>query len=312
MNNKITTPPISTFFHLLFFFSLFLAASLKTSAQNIELGSENFYPNVKTWMAANSKKILLGTYNKVSFAVIDADGYKLECYKTATAGHTIDNAISANPDAEIILNGALFNYMNQAPLLTTGLVVNGGQIISNTVNTPSDRPATLRYWIGQTNENSATYNAGQALSYRFGGKGHPEPIGNGSNQIGAAMGGLISLIWDKNGSPHQQTDTDDTDLRTYNSFRGGYIKAFGIIGIDRQTGLLIILAKPQYAYQSVYDTQSALFNSGTDRAILVDGSASVAFYIKTNGVVVRTSRHPTLGFIPSEETVASYITFKRL
>lgn len=296
---------------ILFIIFVSTAGILPVVGQTPSFGNSTFFSDVKAWMTTESKDVFLTKSGNTRITVFDADKYKMGTYTTSTVGDVIDDAVNANPNAEFIINGSMFNYAPRKavtiPTLTpTGNIANGGTLIHDTSGTPSEKPAKLRYWVGQENDTSAANNAGSADSYKFGGKGHPTPIGLGGSDLGAAHGGLSSLIWEKGGSRHKQTNKDDSDLATYGGFKGGWMKGFGIIGVDRDTGLMFIAVKDNWSRGSIYDMQDELFDSGADRAVLVDGAGSIGYYNKQHSFFIKARRHEN----PSaEDTVPSYILF---
>ena len=295
---------------LLTAFILCLLVDALASPSNPVFGDATFFTDVKAWMIARSEVMFRRGNHSNQLIVFDADALKMKTYMTSTTGDTIYDAASANPDAEIIINGSIFNYAPpKATVIPTffpvGMVVRDGSVLSSTVGTPSDTPAVQRYWLGQTNDTSSAMNAGSAASYFFGGKGHPSPIGSGPTEIGNAHGGLFSLIWEKSGSTHKQTEKDDSDLSVYFSMLGR-MRGYGIVGVDRDTNLIIIVIKHNWTNGNVKTIQDRLFNSGTDRAIMVDGAGSVGLYVKSAKFYIAARRHDH----PSkEDTVPSYILF---
>lgn len=292
---------------------LILTAFGGTSAFAQTLGNLSFFSDVKSWMQSNSTDVYLTKLGDARIIVFDANGYKMDTYMTSTTGDTIVDAVEANPDAEFIINGSLFNQgsnRSTGPFFSpTGNVVRQGSVIWDISGKPGDAAASLRYWLGQTKDTSAAKNAGSAASYVFGGKGHPTGVGTGANDIYTAHGGLVSLIWEKGGSPHKQTAKDDSDLKTYGALKFGFKKGYGVIGVDRDTGLLVIAVKNNWDNGSVYLMQEALFDSGVDRALLVDGAGSIGLYLKSHNFYIKASnRHGTPDRM---DTIPSYITFKK-
>ena len=296
-----------------FFVVLLLLTTASAYAQN--LGDSDFFVQVEASMQANSSSSYVLKYsNDATVIIFDADGYKMDVYTTAISGNTIVDAVAANSDAEFIINGSLFNSGSNEQTgpfyFPTGQVVKNGAIISDTSgSTPSDDLAILRYWIGQTKDTSSAKNAGSAASYVFGGKGHPNGVGTGPNDIYTAHGGLLSLIWEKGGSPHKQTAKDDQDLDTYLSFMPGRIIGYGVIAVDRETGLLALAVKNNLSYGNIKGLQDKLFESGADRALMVDGGGSIGVYVKSHNFYIKASnRH---GNPDRMDTVPSYIMFKK-
>lgn len=118
-------------------------------------------------------------------------------WTTTKTNDSIYGAISANPAAKIIINGALFNYKKEV-FITPGMVYReGAQLATSTApGKRSYKVAGLRYWFGQNVDNSPAANNGRAETFRFGGKGHPPvPAAPGPNDLHSATGGLISIIW---------------------------------------------------------------------------------------------------------------------
>jgi hypothetical protein len=289
-----------------------------------------FFAQAKAMLGRTTKRTVLGTavYNnpddvvgKMHYIVFDANAYKLRAVSNGVAGTTIDNVRTANPAAEIIVNGSLFNFKDKEPLVTIGRILNGGAAIGTSTNPTKDSYAVAgsRYWFGQTLEKSIQKNAGQALSYQFG-KGHP-PEGA---EIDHALGGLISLIFPEG---HAQTAQDDADLDNYEAgwftkprgdlnkrLRGGVARLvpYNIIGVDRQSGMMIILSKPFKEPILLRDAQQALLASGVDFALVTDGGGSVACWTKDwphqGGYIAR--EHRQIGTPVAEETVTSYLLFE--
>ena len=288
-----------------------------------------FFTAAKALLSKSNRNKLLGTAvytnpdgnrGMMNYAVFDANKLKLEVVTNSTSGQTIANILTTYPQAEIALNGALFNYKDLEPLITTGIVLRGGARLPTSTDSTKDswKPAKARYWFGQTQDKDAAKNAGQALSYQFG-KGNPPETG----QIDRAMGGLISLIY-PNG--HAQNAQDDSDLGNYEAgwftkpsgnigkrVRGAAARLvpYNIIGIDRETGLLIVVSKKFKEPILLKDAQQGLIVSGCDLALVTDGGGSVACWAKDwphdGGYLSRERRQK--GSPDKEETVTSYILF---
>ncbi len=289
-----------------------------------------FFDQAKAMLAKTTKKTLMGTavytnpdetIGKMHYIVFDANSFKLKSVSNETAGATIENVRTDNASAEIILNGSLFNFKDKEPLVTMGRILNGGSAIGTSTNATKDSFAVAgsRYWFGQTLDKSIHKNAGQALSYQFG-KGHPPEGG----EIDHALGGLISLIFPEG---HAQTAQDDADLDNYEAgwftkprgdlnkrLRGGVARLvpYNIIGVDRQSGMMIILSKPFKEPILLRDAQQALLVSGVDFALVTDGGGSVACWSKDwphqGGYIAR--EHRQVGTPDAAETVTSYLIFQ--
>lgn len=205
--------------------------------------------------------------------------------------------------------------------MTIGRVLGGGSLRgrSTTPEKASYKVAETRYWFGQTFDKSAAKNSGHALSYEFG-QGHPPEGG----QIDMAMGGLISLIY-PNG--HAQTPQNDADLDVYEAgwfnkpsgnigkrVRGAIARLvpFNIIGVDRDTGLLIVVTKPYLQPILLKDAQQALVASGVDLAVVTDGGNSVACWAQgwphNGGYLAREKRQ--VGSPNEKDTVTNYLIFE--
>lgn len=267
------------------------------------LGATDFFTDVKLWMAETGQKVFTGTFGHVNFAVINADDFILDTYTVDAVGKTIEDVKIANPTAEIIVNGALCNLFCDllerttkyqprpaAPLVTTGIVLKEGTYLptSATPGTASYYTGGLRYWFGQLNDTSPDQNAGAALSYRFGAGHPPVTVGPlGPTNINVAVGGLISLIWqDAYGLPRKkQTVKTDADLGGYDAYTDE-VNGFNIVGVDRESGLIIVAGKPDQKRQRLFDDardddiQDKLYDSGVDQALITDGGGSAAYYVK--------------------------------
>ena len=261
------------------------------------LGSSSFFSDVDAWMTATGKKLWLGARGHSAYVVMRATDFELSTQTYATVGKTVSDAIADNPDASVIINGALFNYKTKEPLITTGLVYNNRvlQPTSTTSSNDSDKVAKLRYWFGQ---DRTTPNGMTGASYMFGGKGHPPAID-------AAIGGLVSSIWPVGGARTKVTAKTDSDLNVYTGFRGP-LYGHGMIGVDRDTGMIIVLSKTNIKWQSFFSNQDLLFDSGVDQAIGTDGGSSVALYADGR-TRIRGGRHGTS--TSEAETVTSYFLF---
>lgn len=278
------------------------------------LGDSNFLSHIKTQLDSRPDGVYYyyAPSRNANLIIFDANDYKMDTYRTEVSGATIEDAVAANPDAEFVINGSLFNHNSDeqtGPFYApTGYVVRQGSVVWNTTGNAGDAAAALRYWLGQTADTSALKNGTSAASYVFGGKGHPTNIGSGVNNIYTAHGGLVSLIWEKGGAPHKQSSKDDADLSTYNAFAVGALKGYGVIGVDRDTGLLVIAVKNNLTIGSIYDMQDDLFSSGLDRALIVDGAGSIGLYAKSHDRYIRARRHDSPSRI---DTIPSYILFKK-
>ncbi len=259
-----------------------------------KLGTANFFNDVKTWMGATGKNAYVGANGNSSYVVLNSEDINLSTHTHATAGKTIANAIASNPDALAIINGALFNYKNKEPLVTTGVVFRNKSVQPTSTNAGKDsyKVAKLRYWFGQ---DRGVADNNQALSFQFGGKGNPPALD-------AAIGGLISVIWpDSGGNPTKTNKSMDADLAVYSGMMGP-LYGHGMIGVDRDSGMIIFLSKENKAYQSFFSNQNLLFSSGIDQALGTDGGSSVALYA-SGKVLIEGGRHNS----PDEDnTVTSY------
>ena len=289
-----------------------------------------FFAQAKAMLGRTTKRTVLGTavyhnpddvVGKMHYIVFDANSLKLKAVSNGLAEATVENVRNTNPSAEIIINGALFNFKDKEPMFTIGLILNGGAATGTSTDPTKDSYAVAgaRYWFGQTLDKSIQKNAGQALSYQFG-KGHP-PEGA---EIDHALGGLISLIFPEG---HAQTAQDDADLDNYEAgwftkprgdlnkrLRGGVARLvpYNIIGVDRQSGMMVILSKPYKEPILLRDAQQALLASGVDFALVTDGGGSVACWTKDwphqGGYIAR--EHRQIGKPDAEETVTSYLIFE--
>lgn len=278
-----------------------------------QLGEGNFFADARQWMDDNGARSFKGSYkNYAHFAVVEASEFDLTAWTTTTTNKNIYSAMAANPGAKIIINGALFNYRNET-FVTTGLVFSNGVKLptSTDPSKASHGVANQRYWFGQTTDNSMAANGATAASFQFGGKGHPPvpAVPPGPADIHSSTGGMISCIWpDAAGIRQKVTPVMDSDLKTYAAMGKGAMLGYGIIGIDRATGLMIILSKENgYTTRlNIFDVQNALWNSGVDQAVATDGGSSVALAV--DGVVKNKGpRH--YGNIGARETVTSYLVF---
>lgn len=287
-----------------------------------------FFANAKSLLARSTKSTLLGTamytnpdgnVGKLNYAVFDADALNLEVETTATAGDTIADILASYPEASIALNGAQFNFGDKEPLTTIGLVLHGGARLPTSTNAAKDswETAIKRYWFGQTFDKTAAKNAGRALSYKFDRGNPPEGV-----YIDRAMGGLTSLIL----KGVAQTPADDAELNTYEAgwftkpsgnigkrVRGAAARlmSYNIVGIDRDTGLLMVASKRLKEPILLKDAQEGLIVSGCDEALVTDGGGSVACWARgwphAGGYLSRERRQ--MGDPPEAQTVTSYILF---
>ncbi len=294
------------------------------------LGSSTFFADVKARLTSSKTKEFHGIYLDVSgtefkYDVFKAEDQKMETYVVPTSGvgTIIDDVVSANPTATLILNGAQFSYgtsnhphlrhplADQEPMVTIGNVVSGGSVISTNASAGARRMALKRYWLA---ENYSIADAGSAASYFFseppiGTKGDP-PLDD------AALGGLVSLIMP---TGHPQTSTDDTDLTIYDAFRlysksgnlnpsFGFYVGFNVIGVNRSNGMIIVLTKSNGGNGSIYDAQALLHSSGVDLALITDGGGSTAVWLKGVGYLSKASRHIRKN-ADGNNTVANYLIF---
>jgi len=277
------------------------------------LGTPSFFTDARQWMSNNGVRVYTGSYgDHAHFAVIEANEFDLGTWTTSTTNQNIYDAVSANPKAKILINGALFNFKSET-FVTTGIVYNNGVKLSTSTD-PSQGSyavANLRYWLGQTTDNSMTANGTTAATYQFGGKGHPPvpPAVPGPADIHSSIGGMISCIWpDASGNGQKVTPTQDSDLKVYAAMGRGSMLGYGLIGVDRHTGMMIILSK-ENGYNSrldLFDVQNAVWSSGIDQAVMTDGGSSVALAIN-GSVPVKGARH--FGSSTPRDTVTNYFTF---
>ncbi len=152
----------------------------------------------------------------------------------------------------------------------------------------------------------------------------PDPISLVNAHIDRAMGGLVSLIYP---TGHAQSPQDDADLDNYEAgwfnkpsgnigkrIRGAAARlmSYNIIGVDRDTGLIIVVTKPFKEPILLKDAQQALLISGCDLAMITDGGGSVACWSKAwpyeGGYLSREKRQ--IGSPVLAETVSSYLIFQ--
>ena len=279
-------------------------------AGNPVFGSPTFFSDAKQWLVDNGVKVLEGSFGHARYAVINADDFDYTTWTTTTTNHNIFHAKGANPDAKVIINGALFNYKKEV-FTTTGIVYSDGVKLATSTapGKASHKVAGLRYWFGQTVDNTPATNAGTAATFKFGGKGHPPvPAAPGPNDVHSATGGLISIIWpDAAGNRKKVTAKMDSDLKVYEGWKGP-MYGHGIVAVDRDTGMLIILSKDNGIRKklSIFAVQDKLWNSGVDQAAGTDGGSAVALSI--NGAIkVKGKRH--FGKSSARDTVTNYMIF---
>ena len=284
-----------------------------TTSSNPQLGVATFFKDARQWMSDNGSRSYKGKYkNYAHFIVIEANEVDMSTWATTTVNQNIYGAIGANPKASVIINGALFNYRNES-FVTTGIVYSNGikQPTSTDPSKASHAVANLRYWFGQTTDNSMSANGTTAATFKFGGKGHPPvpPVPPGAHDVHSSTGGLISCIWpDAAGNGQKITTAQDSDLKAYAALGKGAMLGYGVIGIDRSTGMMIILAK-ENGYTTrldIFDVQNALWSSGVDQAVVTDGGSSVALALD-GAVAVKGPRH--YGTSGARDTVTSYLAF---
>jgi len=253
--------------------------------------------------------------------VLNADNYHLSTYQASAVGNVINQAVADNPNASVIVNGALFSYhcgdpglktwvrswfqtsAPAEPFSTIGVVIHNGSILSTSTNSSKGSwlTAISRYWFGE----STAANKGVAASYLFG-KGTPN-----ASTTPEAMGGLISLVWQNiaqtpTGTPGA-THTD-LDLGTYTSIVGhGSLTGFNIIGVNYASGMVMILNKDNDVPGNLMDFQAPLIASGVDYAEITDGSASVGCWSKAEGLVSHGARQDPP--VDQVNTVTSYLIF---
>ncbi len=285
-------------------------ARASAAAAGPVFGSKTFFSDVKTLLLTNGKKIYQGIYGSARFAVINADDFDYTAWTATIANQNIFSAVAKNPDAKIIINGALFNYKSE-PNVTTGMVYSNGLKLATSVG-PSHKgykTAELRYWFGQNVDNTPAANGGKAASFKFGGKGHPPvPATPGATDLHSATGGLLSLIWpDATGVRQKVTVAMDMDLKIYTGFTGP-MYGHGIIGVDRHTGMLIILSKEngKTEYLDIFDVRDKLWDSGVEQAAVTDGGSSVCFWVE-GAIKVKGARH--YGKSSMNDTVTNYMIF---
>jgi hypothetical protein len=152
-----------------------------------------------------------------------------------------------------------------------------------------------RYWFGQ----STSANSGQALSYQFG-QGNPT-----ASATPEALGGLTGFIYP---SGHALSGAEAKDLRVYSPDRlGGGLPGFNVIGVDRNTGMVIVVTKDHEMQGSLFDVQALLTASGVDLAEVTDGGGSVGCWSKATGYVSKGERQ--VGTPDNHNTVTTYLIF---
>lgn len=284
-----------------------------TSSSNPQLGDATFFRDARQWMSDNGRRSYKGKYkNYAHFIVVEANEFDMTTWTTTTVNQNIYSAIGANPKSSIVINGALFNYRNEN-FVTTGIVYSDGikQSTSTDPSKASHAVANLRYWFGQTTDNSMSANGATAATFKFGGKGHPPSpaVPPGAHDVHSSTGGLISCIWpDAAGNGQKITTLQDSDLKAYAVMGKGAMLGYGMIGIDRSTGMMIILAK-ENGYTTrlgLFDVQDALWSSGVDQAVVTDGGSSVALALD-GAVAVKGQRH--YGSSGARDTVTNYLAF---
>lgn len=99
----------------------------------------------------------------------------------------------------------------------------------------------------------------------------------------------------------------DSDLKVMSAFKGPML-GHGIVGVDRDTGMIIILSKENGISKrlSIFDVQNKLWTSGVDQAIGTDGGSSVALSVNDN-IRVKGQRH--FGKSKARDTVTNYMIF---
>lgn len=310
------------------------------------LGTRTFFQDVTAYLDQNDAKLFYEqTWEPASFApaqigpgiihvvAFRAKDYALSTRTVTTPGKVISDLISdpANSSAEIILNGALCNWKcsnvaenrpDAEPGTTIGIVLNGGVIQATSTDSSkgSYKDAGLRYWFGQTLDKSDEHNGSNAASFKIAGRGHPPTVSTGDPKVDldAAIGGLISLILpDASGIPRMRSFKDDRDLETYDfeartRFKSYYTPknriGFNVIGVDRQTGIIVIASKRNYQGGLLGAVQLSMFLSGTDEALVTDGGGSTGCYVKGK-FQVESDRHNPASRPGANNTVTNYFVF---
>jgi hypothetical protein len=317
-----------------------IPAVAQTSAS--PLGSSTFFAQAKARLVQSKTKSLYFDHSWVSVdgitavtglqgIILNASDFKLRTYVVPTSGigTIIDDVAQSNPDAEVIINGAMCNYgvsnwgssaPDAEPMKTIGNVVSDHSLISTNVSLGARRRALSRYWLGQ---DYGVADEGAGYSFHF----SEYPIGSffkgDPPLLDAALGGLTSLIMPvghlqkSTGAPSER----DTDLGIYEplhlntstkSFSSGYFVGFNIVAVDRDTGLLIVLTRPNGVLNNAIPllaAQDLLFRSGADLALLTDGGGSTACWVRGKGVVTRAWRQ-IRGKADDKNTVTNYLIFK--
>jgi hypothetical protein len=258
---------------------------------------------------ADVKKILdpgIPYYTEIDgsaiFIAVKADAYNLRTYVNQTAGNTITEAVAANQDARLVVNGGAFGYKRRdgthpEPLISAGIVINGGQVqptsCAEIIPQPTEgceQLAKWRWWFGQLYDGS--YKHGGRLKSgpkQLAQSGHPPLPHNPpmSTDLKAGIGGLYIYITDKTTSPdnpnprsHIVTGDEDRDLVVFQSVRGKD-GGWGGIAYDKETNILVIFSKAAGNYQGLSEATQKLFDMGTDWCIGTDGGSSSALALKT-------------------------------
>ncbi len=309
------------------------------------LGSSNFFGSIKARLTQSKTKtfyfsdlsitgeevLQVGEIKGVAFNAAD---FRVSTHVVAIAdvGTIIDDVVSENPDAEVILNGAQFGYNcdsfrallglsqppNAEPMVTIGNVVNNHTLISTNQSIGARKLAVSRYWLAQ--DYGALDNGG-AYSFAFSEYPISEFVKGNPPILDTALGGLVSLIMPlgnlqkSSGNPTAR----DLDLGTYEPLRLwsrrkslGYGVGFNVIAVDRDSGMIVIVTKQDGLSNSgtnLFRVQDLLFRSGADLALVTDGGQSTGCWVRGKGVVTRGWRqireHANL-----VNTVTNYLMFK--
>jgi hypothetical protein len=88
----------------------------------------------------------------------------------------------------------------------------------------------------------------------------------------------------------------------------GRMLGYGMIGVDRDTGMMIILSKENGAFSrlDLFDVRDRIWTSGVDQAVITDGGSSVALAID-GSIPVKGGRH--YGSSKARDTVTNYFAF---
>jgi hypothetical protein len=312
------------------------------------LDDGQFFDRAKVYMDFNS----LDGFATLSFSklviayAMKASDYKISTHVVTTPGKRIDDAILADPDATVIINGAMFNYIpndgsgHSEPLTTMGVIMDDGgtpqptscdRIVAETRG--CREVAKYRWWMGQTTAGGFEHGGRQILPFK---DGHP-PAPPGPPDLFTAVGGLYGNITDRvylnprtglpDGSRRLIKPPEDFDLNfVYAPFSkigastpAKLVRAnllpFGGIVYDKETDILVVWARQYGAPDGIPYILQQFLNAGADWAVGTDSGGSTALAFQTASgpghldVAVRGRLHT---FSPSaNETVTNYIVFKK-